>query len=195
MMQTNVKSIRQTLFLLDLMGHMVEFAVIQSSHLDYWSNMGLVKRIVVDSITFLHRFLELSTCYSINNHTVTKCDLSNNSSCKAIVCATSIRQELSYCRDYILIGNFLFMVFLPLLLLSILNGHIYRVLSQSTKRSSLSSKTGRSKRDQSIATILISIVFLFGICNIPRVSLNLFEVRSIILYTQEVDVVKEDYIT
>jgi hypothetical protein len=68
------------------------------------------------------------------------------------------------------------MVFLPLLLLGILNGHIYHVLSQSSRKSNRTSIKCRHKRDQRIATILITIVIIFGCCNIPRVSINLFEV-------------------
>ena len=112
------------------------------------------------------------------------------------VCITEIRRNLRYCRDYILIGNFLIMIFLPLLLLSILNGHIYHVLAKSSRRSismksgrrsintessrkTISNKSNRFKRDQSIATILITIVVIFGCCNIPRVTINLCEVWSV----------------
>ena len=103
---------------------------------------------------------------------------SSDNDCQLTLCATKLRQNLSYCRDYILIGNFLVMVLLPLLLLGLLNGHIYHVLSQSSRRSSIK---GRDKRDQRIATILVTIVIIFGCCNIPRVTINLFEVRLLLL--------------
>ena len=139
------------------------------------------------------RFMELETCYKLNNSRVSLCDVNNTSECRLTVCVTEIRRNLSYCRDYILIGNFLIMIFLPLLLLSILNCQIYHVLAKSSRRSismkssrrsinmessrkTISNKSNRFKRDQSIATILITIVVIFGCCNIPRVSINLFEV-------------------
>ena len=119
-----------------------------------------------------------------NNSRVSLCDVNNTSECQITVCITEIRRNLRYCRDYILIGNFLIMIFLPLLLLSILNCQIYHVLAKSSRKSistkssrkTISIKSNRFKRDQSIATILITIVVIFGCCNIPRVSINLFEV-------------------
>ena len=72
------------------------------------------------------------------------------------------------------------MVFFPLVLLGLLNGHIYHVLAQSSKRTSVKC---RHRRDQRIASILATIVIIFGCCNIPRVSINLFEVRIFLLAT------------
>ena len=136
--------------------------------------------VLLTTIWNIPRFLELQTCYKLNNSKVSFCEMRNssNSDCQLTLCATELRQNLSYCRDYILIGNFLVMVLLPLLLLGLLNGHIYHVLSQSSRRSSIK---GRDKRDQRIATILVTIVIIFGCCNIPRVTINLFEVRLLLL--------------
>ena len=132
---------------------------------------------LLTSIWNIPRFLELDTCYKLNNSKVSFCEMENSteSDCQLTLCATELRQNLSYCRDYILIGNFLVMVFSPLILLSVLNGHIYHVLAKSSRRSSIKS---RPKRDQKIAAILMSIVIIFGCCNIPRVSINLFEVKT-----------------
>ena len=136
--------------------------------------------VLLTTIWNIPRFLELQTCYKLNNSKVSFCEMRNssNSDCQLTLCATELRQNLSYCRDYILIGNFLVMVLFPLLLLGLLNGHIYHVLSQSSRRSSIK---GRDKRDQRIATILVTIVIIFGCCNIPRVTINLFEVRLLLL--------------
>ena len=87
---------------------------------------------------------------------------------------------MSYCRDYILIGNFVVMVLLPFLLLCFLNSGLYHFIS---KRVNVA--TTRQKRDQGIATILIIIVAVFGCCNIPRVVTNLYEVGSNDLKDQE----------
>ena len=103
---------------------------------------------LLTSIWNIPRFLELETCYRLNNSKVSFCEMKNDSNCQLTVCPTDMRQNLSYCRDYVLIGNFLVMVFLPLFLLSVLNGHIYNVLAKSTKRCSRSSIKSRPKRDQ-----------------------------------------------
>ena len=106
------------------------------------------------------------------------CDKTNftESDCILTICPTELRQNLSYCRDYVLIGNFLMMVFIPLILLSVLNGHIYKIISVSSQNQRSTSL--RQKRDHRIATILLTIVIVFGCCNIPRVSINLFEVKQ-----------------
>ena len=124
------------------------------------------------------RFLELESCYNQNGSKVIFCDKTNltESDCFVTICFTEMRQNLSYCRDYILIGNFLIMVFIPFLLLSILNGQIYRAIARSSQNQCFTSS--RQKRDHRIATILLTIVIVFGCCNIPRVSINLFEVRG-----------------
>ena len=78
------------------------------------------------------------------------------------------------------------MVFLPLLILSVINSRIYYVLAHSSKRSlrqSMRISQSRPKRDQDVATILITIVIVFACCNIPRVSINLYEVSSIFITT------------
>ena len=134
--------------------------------------------ILLTSLWNIPRFLELQTCYTLNNTQVSFCEVRNQNDCLMDICATELRQNLQYCRDYILVGNFLVMVFLPLFLLSILNGKLYHVLAQSSKRNIGQSTKSRHKRDQGIASILITIVIVFGCCNIPRVSLNLFEVRT-----------------
>ena len=89
--------------------------------------------------------------------------------CKLTYCATELKRNLSYCHDFILIANFLIMVFLPLFLLIVLNGHIYCVLVKSSRRRSRQSIIKRkpnSKRDHRIATILMMIVIVFGCCNV-----------------------------
>ena len=138
--------------------------------------------VLLTSIWNIPRFLELQTCYMLNNSKVSFCEMKNStgSDCQLTLCATELRQNLSYCRDYILIGNFLLMVFFPLLLLGLFNGHIYHTLAQSSRRSSRSNRSSircRHQRDQSIAAILVTIVIIFACCNIPRVTINLFEVR------------------
>ena len=133
----------------------------------------------VISCTFLWnipRFNELKTCYTANNPEIMNMsDCMNTSSileCKLSVCPTQMRKNMSYIRDYILIGNFLIMVLLPFLLLSILNSRIYYFISKNKATTT----SIRQRRDHRIALMLIIIVSVFGCCNIPRVAINLYEV-------------------
>ena len=131
------------------------------------------------------RFAELKTCFKANNSEIssaTICEDQNSSTgilpeCELSVCPTQMRKHISYCRDYILIANFVIMVLLPFLLLCILNSRLYHFISKNT----IKVTTIRQKRDQRIATILIVIVGVFGCCNIPRVVINLYEVNSKII--------------
>ena len=92
--------------------------------------------------------------------------------CHLSVCPTEMRKTMSYCRDYILIGNFVLMVLLPFILISVLNGCLYQYI----RRNRFNITTSRQKRDLRIAVILVIIVIVFGVCNIPRVFINLYEV-------------------
>ena len=147
--------------------------------------------ILLTTLWNIPRFFELDTCYNNFNKTFndsTTCVEDHDTVCSNIsLCATELRQNLSYCRDYILIGNFILMVLVPLFLLSVLNGHIYLVLAKSSRRSN-PLRSRRARRDQHIAAILITIVFMFGFCSIPRVSINLFEVRRNFLSKQNISV-------
>ena len=145
----------------------------------FTSGFYIFSVILLTSFWNIPRFLELQTCYILNNTKVSFCEVRNQSDCQVNLCATELRQNLQYCRDYILIGNFVVMVFLPLFLLSIFNGYLYHVLAKSSRKNRRQSIRSRPKRDQGIATILITIVIVFGFCNVPRVFLNLFEVRTI----------------
>ena len=131
----------------------------------------------------ISRFYELETCLKVNNTLVLNVTLqceemiqnkSSESPCKISICPTQLRKNFSYCRDYILIANFVMMVFIPLLILSSVNCHIYRFITASA--SSITKTSSREKRDQRIAGILIIIVMVFTCCNVPRAVINLYEV-------------------
>ena len=135
--------------------------------------------IFLTTIWNIPRFLELRSCYKLNNTEISFCNVDVELNCDLTICATELRQNLTYCHYYFVWGNFIIMVFIPLLILSIFNGRIYHVLTHSSRRSlSLRSRQSRPKRDQGVATILITIVIVFACCNIPRVSINVFEVRE-----------------
>ena len=132
----------------------------------------------------ISRFYELETCLRVNSTQVlnvtSQCEKasdneSSESPCKVSICPTDMRKSLSYCRDYILIANFVVMVFIPLLVLSAVNCHIYRFITVSAR--SITNTSSRQKRDQRIARILIVIVLVFTSCNVPRAVINLYEVR------------------
>jgi len=93
------------------------------------------------------------------------------------ICPTELRSNVFYTQYYILIGNFVIMVFLPFVLLTILNGYLYKVIiSKRFLRSS-----SRQSRDQNIAMILVTIVIIFFVCSIPRVVINTYEVFHLLV--------------
>lgn len=94
------------------------------------------------------------------------------------ICPTELRTNLLYIQYYILLGNFVIMVLVPFVLLVILNGYLYRVIiSKRIIRSS-----ARQTRDQKIARILITIVFIFFVCSVPRVVINTYEIFHLLLW-------------
>ena len=131
----------------------------------------------------ISRFYELETCLKVNKTQVLNftskvsqeviVNGSSQSPCKVSICPTVMRKSLSYCRDYILIANFVMMKFIPLLVLSAVN--IYRFITVSAR--SITKTSSRQKRDQRIARILIVIVLVFTCCNVPRAFIDLYEVN------------------
>ena len=92
------------------------------------------------------------------------------------ICPSEMRTDASYIRDYILLANFLVMALVPFLVLSLTNSCIYRSISRASRHSSKTS--ARQKRDKNIAMILVGIVLVFSFCNIFRLIINIYEVRS-----------------
>ena len=112
------------------------------------------------------------------------------------VCPTELRMQVSYSRqrifnitnniivdlfisrDYILIVNFILMSLIPILIVTFLNFSLFRTI----QRSGLSCQQrgpragARQKRDQGIATMLILVVLVFGLCNVIRIVINVYEV-------------------
>ena len=68
------------------------------------------------------------------------------------ICATDLRDNTNYVRYYILLANFLVMVLIPFIILSVLNTLLYKAVK---KTGSMYKRTSsRQRRDQSIAVIL-----------------------------------------
>ena len=122
------------------------------------------------------RVAELRTCYMTNGTEVFNAcdDFENYENCELDVCPTELRLNLSYCRDYILIGNFIMMVLLPFILISTLNGCIFHYIR--TKRISINKV--RQNSHQTVGAIFLVIVLAFSVCNIPRVVTNTYEVNT-----------------
>ena len=91
------------------------------------------------------------------------------------VCKYELRDDFNYCRDYLLIANFIVMALIPFLLLIIVNTFTFRIIRISTRNNKRTSK--RERRDQGIARMFVFIVFVFFFCNTPRIILNIFEVE------------------
>ena len=146
------------------------------------------------------RFFELQTCYpsaldTWNQKVENNSEIANSStetnpikinstripskeekSISPQVCVTELRESFHYCRDYMLIANFLVMAFLPFIFLAIFNGLTFRMIRSSSKNNKRTSK--RQQRDQTIAMMLSYVVLVFFICNSARIVLNFWEVRK-----------------
>ena len=85
---------------------------------------------------------------------------------------------MTYSRDYVLIANFLMMMLLPLLLITVLNTKMYRKISKVSMRNSRITK--RQRRDRKVAMLLMTVVIVFFFCNSIRVGLNTYEVWTYI---------------
>ena len=131
------------------------------------------------------KYFELQTCYlsDLANETqpisnFSSSNLSRNTPEKEEefpqVCATELRSSYTYCRDYLLIANFLVMVLIPFLLLVILNSLTLHRIRRSSMNNTNTTK--RQRRDQRIARVFIIIIIVFFICNTPRIILNTWEV-------------------
>ena len=138
------------------------------------SSVYILPTIILSIIWNIPRFNELYTCIKRGNESFHISEVSSNVTGTLSVCMTSMRENPSYTRDYILLANFFLMAFLPFLILIITNSLIYKTI---TSVSNLNKKTSsRQKRDQSIAMILVGIVIVFGFCNTFRIIINLYEV-------------------
>ena len=86
--------------------------------------------------------------------------------------------DLHVLRDYILIVNFILMSLIPFLMLTSLNFSLFRTIHRSG-RSCQGQRSGvRQRRDQGIAAMLILVVLVFGLCNVIRIVINVYEVRG-----------------
>ena len=83
---------------------------------------------------------------------------------------------MSYCRDYVLIANFLMMMLLPFLLITVLNTRMYRMIREVSRRNCRMTK--RQRRDRKVAMLLMTVVIVFFCCNSIRIGLNTYEVGS-----------------
>ena len=96
------------------------------------------------------------------------------------VCPTSLRDNTDYVRYYILVANFVVMVLIPFIILSVLNTMLYKAVKQTG--SMYKKTTSRQRRDQSIAVILAAIVVVFAFCNVFRMIINLYEVFHLVMF-------------
>ena len=131
------------------------------------------------------KFFELQTCYLPQNSSADAQEVleSLNETMDTYdeeflipqVCETELRLNYTYCRDYILIANFFVNTFMSFLLLAIFNCQTFITIRKASRRSNLSSN--RQERDHSIAVMLSIVVLVFVICSLPRIVLNIWEVR------------------
>ena len=85
---------------------------------------------------------------------------------------------ISAFRDYILIVNFILMSLIPFLVLTSLNYSLFLTIKRSGQSCPQQGQRAgaRQRRDQGIAAMLILVVLVFGLCNIIRIIINVYEV-------------------
>ena len=66
------------------------------------------------------------------------------------ICPTPMRKNYSYSRDYILIANFLMMLLLPLVLISVMNTLMFLTIRKSSRRQNVTQVTSRQRRDRKV---------------------------------------------
>ena len=88
--------------------------------------------------------------------------------------------DLHVSRDYILIVNFILMSLIPFLMLTSLNFSLFRTIQRSglSCQQARQRSGARQRRDQGIAAMLILVVLVFGLCNVIRIVINVYEVRG-----------------
>ena len=91
------------------------------------------------------------------------------------ICPTEMRKSYAYSRDYILTANFIMMMLVPLVLISIMNLLLYLTIRRSSNRIRV---TSRQRRDQKVAMLLITVVVVFIGCNMIRICINTYEVTK-----------------
>ena len=81
-------------------------------------------------------------------------------------------------RDYILIVNFILMSLIPFFVLTSLNYSLFLTIKRSGQSCQQQGQRAgaRQRRDQGIAAMLILVVLVFGLCNIIRIIINVYEV-------------------
>jgi len=157
------------------------------------STVYIVPTLLLSVVWNIPRWNELYTCIKHRNdthdwatragpalllHTLTNSSAMEDKNFS--ICATEFRDDPDYIRYYILLANFIVMAFLPFLILTIINSMLYKTITNTSTTNKRS--TNRQKRDQSIAMILVGIVFVFAFCNVFRIIINLYEVFHLAIY-------------
>ena len=66
-----------------------------------------------------------------------------------------------------------------MVILSILNWLIYRAISRARALHATLKSGNSHRRDNTMATVLTAIVFVFVICHFPKAALNIYEVGTV----------------
>jgi len=142
----------------------------------------IIPVIIISFFWNIPRFFELYTCTREANVTTEvhlwRNGVVNISHIKELmniteICPTEMRKSYAYSRDYILTANFIMMMLVPLVLISIMNLLLYLTIRKSSTRIRV---TSRQRRDQKVAMLLITVVVVFIGCNMIRICINTYEV-------------------
>lgn len=92
------------------------------------------------------------------------------------VTPTYLRTHQDYIAYYIVLSNILFMGIGPMSVMSVLNIFVVRTAQKASKRRAKMTK--RQQRNNTVTSMLVSVVLVFIICHSAKLVLNCYEVSS-----------------
>ena len=139
--------------------------------------------------------MSLCLCQILDISQILKAQPSEKVELEARLCPTSLRTNVSYEFGFIVVANFIVMVALPACLLAFFNIRLFQAVKVGRNLFQVShltecfmfQKSGanlgltsqemifRHRRDKKLARLLVLLVILFGVCNLPRVVVNVVE--------------------
>ena len=106
-------------------------------------------------------FLNLSSCTAFDEATVK---------------ATNLRDHRDYIAYYLVLSNIVFMGIGPMIVMTVLNVHVVRAVEKANKRRA--KMTTRQQRNNTVTSVLVSVVLVFIICHSAKLIINIYEVTS-----------------
>ena len=163
-------------------------------HLNNGYKQAFAVLLVAASVN-IPRWLEFSCCKYItvtSNITVeTSGEASTINNTMASLILNPIRDKYEYVRDYTLISSNVLTLLLPMMLMSLFSGLVYREMAKSTTLTSGdlndNEEGEQAQRNRSLTYMLIGIIVLFIVCRIGELGISIYELVMMIRNERRVD--------